>query len=248
MVFKLIFWIVVAIATPILIYFIGSKSKLLKIGLQVVLLGAIFVLGFMLYESIMEPIHFEKKKIKRERAAVYELMQIRKAQIAYKKENGKYTPSFDSLINFVMYDSLTEIKRSGEIPDSLFLQNNNVRAKAEKQALEMGLIRRDTVKVGTRDSLFKDYNIEDLGKVPFTESGQKFELDTITKEFGGININLFQAHVYYENLFEGLNKDLIENLKDNAERNDKFLGFKVGSLKENNNNSGNWSKELELKK
>lgn len=248
MLLKILFWIAIAIAAPILIYYFGSKSKALKITLQVILLVAIVFLSYTLYESIMEPIRFQKKKDTRERAAVTELIKIRTAQVAFKKENGYYTNSYDTLIDFVKNDSITEIKRSGFIPDTVYLNAGNVRADAEKKAIEMGVLSVDTIRVSTQDSLFKDYNIDKLGKVPFNKSGAEFEMDTATIQAGGIDVKVFQAHVNYAVLFEGMNEDLIQNVIDKANLNEEFPGLKVGSLTENNNNAGNWSKELEIKK
>jgi hypothetical protein len=248
MLLKILFWIAIAIASPILIYYFGSKSKALKIALQVVLLVAIVFLSYSLYESIMDPIRFENKRNVRERAAVAELIKIRTAQTAFKKENGYYTDNFDTLIHFVKNDSITEIKRSGLIPDSIFLNADNVRAEAEKRAIELGILSVDTIRVATEDSLFKDYNVDKLGRIPFNKNKKIFKMDTTTVEAGGIDVQVFQAHVKYKTLFEGMNKSLTQNVIDRAIRNDNFPGLKVGSLVENNNNAGNWSKELEIKK
>jgi hypothetical protein len=248
MLLKILFWIAIAIASPILIYYFGSKSKALKISLQVVLLVAIVFLSYSLYESIMEPIRFDSKRNIRERAAVAELIKIRTAQTAFKKENGYYTDNFDTLIHFVKNDSITEIKRSGLIPDSIYLQEDNVRSKAEKRAIDLGILSVDTIRVATEDSLFKEYNVNNLGIIPFNKENKKFEMDTTTIEAGGINVQIFQAHVKYKTLFKGMNKELTQNVIDRAKRNDNFPGLKVGSLVENNNNAGNWSKELEIQK
>ncbi len=245
---KVLFWIAVAIAAPILIYFLGSKNKILKYALQVLILVAVVFLGYQLYESIMEPIRFQKHKEMRERAAVKELIKIRTAEVAFKKERGYYTNDYDTLINFVKNDSITEIKRSGFVPDSIYLNAGNVREKAEKKAISLGLLKIDTVRVATLDSLFKNYDVEKLGKVPFVGKGVKFDLDTATVKAGGIDVKVFQAHVEYKKLFDGLNEALTQNVIDRAKLNDEFTGLKVGSLTENNNNSGNWSKELEISK
>ncbi len=248
MLLKILFWLVIAIAAPILIYFLGSKNKAIKYALQVVLLVAVVFLGYSLYESIMEPIRFQTRKDTRERAAVSELIKIRTAQVAFKKEKGYYTDNYDTLINFVKNDSITEIRRSGFIPDTVFLNAGNVREKAEKKAIKMGVLSIDTVRVSTQDSLFRDYKIDKLGKIPFNKSNKMFEMDTATIKAGGIDVKVFQAHVDYTVLFENLNASLTQNVIDRAKLNDEFTGLKVGSLTENNNNAGNWSKELEIKK
>lgn len=244
----IVFWIVVAVGAPILYYKLGGKNKIIKVALQLILVASVVYLGYRLYEGIMEPIRFDKQKTKRYKATVQELMRIRTAQEAYKKEHDKYTPHFDTLIEFVKEDSLREIIKIGTIPDSIF-ENPEVnfdRLKAQKRALEYGLIKRDTMPISIKDSLFKDYNIEALGKVPFRKNAY-FEMDTAIVTVSGINIPVFEASVTNNVLLKGLNKQLIINLSDDQRRAEKFPGLKVGSLSENNNNEGNWSKELELK-
>jgi squalene cyclase len=47
-------------------------------------------------------------------------------------------------------------------------------------------------------------------------------------------------------LLDGLNRQLILNLDDDAIEANKYPGIKVGSTEENNNNDGNWDKEIEV--
>ena len=74
--------------------------------IQIVLSLAVIFLGYLVYESIMTPIRFNKEKNIRERAAIARLIDIREAQKAFKDVHLRYTSDFDSLINFVKEDSL----------------------------------------------------------------------------------------------------------------------------------------------
>ncbi len=251
---KVLIWVAVAVGAGILAYFVGGKNKIIKNSLQIILFAAICFLGYTLYSGIQEPIIFKKEKDKRYRATVKELIHVRDAQIAFKREKGKYAADFDSLIYFVQNDSITEIKRDGVIPDSIFLQAGNKRSEAEKIALKLGIIFRDTIRVSTLDSLFRKYDITKLGQVPFTK-GEMFKMDTITIETGGLTLHIFEASVHNNVLLNGLNYELILNLNDDAtklnrdienEARKKYPGIKVGSLLENNNNEGNWEKIYEL--
>lgn len=249
---KVIIWFVVAAAAAVLSYLIGAKHKIIKLGLQIILAVAIVFLAISLYNGIMEPIKFKEARDVRYKAAVKELINIRKAEVAYKKEKGKYTTSYDTLIKFVRYDSITDILKNGEVPDSIFKEVKMNRKKAEKLAIKRGIISRDTVRVSTLDSLFKNYDIEKLGRVPFTEN-EMFEIDTATIETSGMKLNVFEARVKNIILLNGLNRQLILNLNDDQtkssdgeEDNKKFAGLKVGSITENNNNEGNWSKVYEI--
>jgi len=228
-------------------FWVSTVNKAAKMLLSTIFIAGAFLLGYVLYESIMAPIRFDKEKRIRYQAAVDELKHIRTAELAYKKEHKeKYTNSLDELNQFIQSDSLTVIRKEGSVPDSIYLQQDNNLEKAEKFALKMGIIKRDTIKVAIKDTLFKDYDFKRFGIVPFTDN-QKFELDTATVDAGGLKINVFEAKVPNEVLLNGMDKQLILNLNDDAIKNDKYPGLKVGSLEENNNNEGNWEKEYDLK-
>jgi hypothetical protein len=246
--FWIFFWIVIAGAAPTLLYFVGSKNKIVKIGLQVILLAAIIFLSKSLYDGIMSPIRFENEKTTRYKAAVQELIQIRKAQEAFKRENGKFTPSFEKLIEFVKHDSLTVVVAIGAVDDSIFEKPeiNFDRIKAEKYALDKGYIKRDSVKVCVIDSLFKGFDIETLGQVPF-QKGKMFKMDTATVSMSGIPVPVFEASVTNKVLLDGLDKQLIINLNETEIQLERFPGLRAGLLESSNNNEGNWSKEYELK-
>ncbi|NOZ34762.1 MAG: hypothetical protein GXO80_05640 [Chlorobi bacterium] len=225
----------------------SANNKVVKYLLSVIFIALAFYAGYVLYESIMTPIRFNTVKQKRYQATVDALKQVRTAQIAFKNENGKYTPDLDSLKQFIQKDSLTVIRKEGSVPDSIYLQQGNNLKKAEKVALKMGIIVRDTIRVAIKDTLFKQYDFNRFGIVPFTD-GYKFETDTATVDAGGMKINVFEAKVSNDVLLNGLNRELILNLDDDAIKNDRYPGLKIGSLTENNNNEGNWDKEYDLKK
>ena len=229
------------------IFKLSSESKELKYVIGFAFLFFALFAGYQLFDMIMNPIRFKKEQVHRYQETVDELKRIRTAQIAYKNEFGKYTPDLNELKRFIKEGSMTVIRREGEVHDTIYLQQGNNLVKAERVALELGLIKRDTIKVKILDSLFRGYDLKRFGVVPFTK-GKKFEMDTGSIEAGGITIHVFEAKVNNLVLLTGLDKQLILNLNDNAIKNKKFPGLKVGSLDENNNNEGNWDKEYDIKK
>ncbi|TFH35841.1 MAG: hypothetical protein E4G95_06420, partial [Bacteroidia bacterium] len=58
---------------------------------RVLLVIAIVVLGYLLLESIMNPIRFNKERDSREASIIERLKDIRTAQVAYKSKYGRYT-------------------------------------------------------------------------------------------------------------------------------------------------------------
>ncbi len=208
----------------------------MKTVIQVILVAAIMVLGYLLYESIMNPIRFNKEKNKRERATIQRLRDIRTAQVAFKAEYGRFTSSFDTLINFVKSDSFSVIKAIGSIPDTLAEQG-----MTEKEALKQGLIQRDTIKLSVLDSLFYHrYPIDSLRYVPYTNK-KEFKLGTnVLNTASGVQVKVFEAKVPYDILLAGLDMQLIINYKEERKMISGYAGLKVGSLTEATNNAGNW--------
>lgn len=208
----------------------------MKTVIQIVLVFVIIGLSYACYESVYSVIRFRKTQKMRQTANIQKLKDIRKAQIAFKDMNGQYTGSFDSLINFVKYDSLKLVKKEGSLSDSLLEAG-----WTEKKALKVGLIKRDTILVSVLDSLFgKSYQIDSLACIPFVK-GEKYEMGAGEIKTGsGVKVKVFEAKVSNNTYLKGLDQQEVDNLSDKALKLDRYPGLKVGSLDEANNNAGNW--------
>ena len=210
----------------------------MKIIIHVVMIAVIAFLAYMLWDSIMQPIRFQKKAEWRYGLTVQRLKDIRDAQVAYKSVYGAYTGSFDSLENFVQNGKLRIVKAIGNIPDSFY--DKYPRKLAETKAIEAGIVKRDTVEVNCYDSLCKGkYNVADLRKVPIVNKDFQMAADTIETS-SKAKISVFEAYTPNDVYLEGLDRQEIVNMNDEAKTIGKFPGLKVGSLKEFNNNAGNW--------
>lgn len=211
----------------------------MKTAIQIVLLVAIIVLGYLLWESINKPIRFNKEKDRREAATIQRLKDIRSAQVAFRAEYNRFTGDFDTLINFLKTDSFRVVKAIGSVPDSMIEELG--RAMAERQALRDGLISRDTIKLSVKDSLFTArYYIDSLRFVPFTD-GYVFEMAAGVFQTGSkVQVRVFEAKVPYDVLLAGMDRQLVINYKETREKITGYPGLKVGSLEEATNNAGNW--------
>ncbi len=218
-----------------------------------ILLGiSIVVLGYFCYSSIMTPIKFEQAKNTREKAVIARLIDIRKAEVEYKNQNGKYTASFDTLISFVKDGKMKMLKKEGTLSD-IQLENGMTEEKATaivhrgnaKEIADNGLqgFVRDTVYVNVLEYLFKDQydanSISTIREIPFSE-GKEFELEIGEQEKNNIKLPLFEARAPYETFLGDLNHQELVNLIDLQDKLDKYTGLKVGSVDEPNNNAGNW--------
>ncbi len=205
--------------------------------IQILLVIAAVVLSYFIYQSIQRPIQFEKAKEARYEATVAKLKDIRKAELAYKNIYGQFTGSWDTLINFILHDSLRNVKAIGELTDSM------IEAKiTEKKAIQMGLIIRDTIRESVLESLFgKNYDANSLKYVPAPGEPTEFHLaQTIITTGSGIKVPVFEAKAHNNVILRGLDEQLIINLNDQLRTNEKYPGLKVGSITETNNNAGNW--------
>jgi len=207
---------------------------------QILLAIAIVVLAFFAYQSIMKPIKFGKIKDQRYDRIIEQLKDIRKAEGAYKGVNGKYTGSFDTLINFIKTDSMPLIKSIGSLTDE------QVEAgMTEKEAVQKGFITRDTIMIAALDTVFgKEYAIENLRFVPFTKGKTQFKLGAGVFVTGSnVKVQVFEAKISNMDIFADIMDDYHEEILEengNRIRLNKYPGLKVGSLEEANNNAGNW--------
>ena len=185
-------------------------------SLGVLVLGSIGLVALD-YKSIKDPVDFMAEKERRYEYVIQNLKDIRTAQLAFKATNGIYAPTFDTLINFVRLDSFKVVKAIGMVPDTL----------TEMEALELGIVSRDTTMSSVQDSIFgarylKDYvgsfYLDSLPYIPFGQ-GVVFEMETSEIERGSVKVPVFQ--VVDANPF------------------DKKQILKVGSLSDPST-SGNW--------
>ncbi|GET23796.1 hypothetical protein [Prolixibacter sp. NT017] len=210
-----------------------------KILLQVVLIIAAVVLTYEIYDTVRRPIDFQKEKKVRYDAVVNKLKDIRKAELAYKDVNGKFTGSWDTLLTFVKTDSLPLVRKIGSVTDSMIDAG-----WTEEKALREGKIIRDTIKVAVLDSVFgKNYPINKLPIIPYS-GGKKFFLGAARVKTGsGVDVAVFEARAHNNIILSQLEDEYgqeIINLNEKSRVDGKYPGLKVGSLTEANNNAGNW--------
>ena len=207
----------------------------MKVTLKILLAVAVVLLAYMCYRSVMGPIEFDKTREQRENLIKARLIDIRKAQIEYKNIHKVHAANFDELSKFLKDEKLPFLIKEGVLTDEQL-----EKGMTEKEAVKKGLIRRDTVWVTAVDTLFgSGYNVDDMRNVP--GANVQFSMDTATLTSGsGYTVKVFQCGVLYDDYLGDLDKQLVYNLKDKAEKMNKYQGLRVGSIEEINNNAGNW--------
>jgi hypothetical protein len=184
----------------------------MKVTVKVLLLAAVVVLGYMCYSSLMTNITFENQEETRKDAIVARLLDIRKAQIEYKNVHGVHAANFDELTHFLNEEKLPFISKIGELTDKQLQEG-----MTEQEAVKKGIIRRDTMWVLAKDTLFnKDFDASQLRYVPGikTQAGEPllFFMDTATLTSGsGYTVKVFEASVKYDDYLWDLDKQLLFN-------------------------------------
>ena len=146
----------------------------MRLVINLILLAIVAGLLALLIGGIREPIAFQSEKLKRERAVVDKLMQIRQVQEAFRTIKGGFAPDFDSLSKVMTYDSFMIIKVIGDPDDPTYT----------------GEITYDTSYSPAIDSMnAMGINLDSLRYVPYTE-GLAFDIaaDTITYQSTVVNV------------------------------------------------------------
>lgn len=204
---------------------------------RILLFIAIVVLGYLLVDSIMNPIRFNKERDIREARIIERLKDIRTAQVAYKSKFGRYTGSFDTLINFVKTDSFPLIYKEGSLTDEMIEQG----IRNEREAVKRGLIVRDTAYTSVLDSIFDPgFPVDSIRLVPFC-GDTEFTLEAAQIETGSkVMVEVFEASVLNNIFLAGLDRQLTINYNALRQKITGFPGLRVGNIIEPNNNAGNW--------
>jgi len=196
-----------------------------KIIIQVVLLAIIIFLVYKIYESIMEPVRFNKEKDHRMEQVVQNLKDIRAAQMAFKSIHGEYAPNFDTLLSFVEIEEIPVVKMIPDPTDTTFTRSIM-----------------DTLGyISVLDSLYNNrpnFKLASLPIIPFSE-GDTFKMDAGEIERSKVMIRVFEASSLNLQFLKGLDLQLINNFNDKLESTDRFPGLKVGSMSEATTD-GNW--------
>jgi len=176
------------VAIVVLLNALQILNNMLSVAASAVLLLVAVILSYFNFDSINRPIQFLKEKEMRYAYVVQGLKDIREAQLAYKKLNGVYAPTFDSLKTFILQDSIPVVKKFGAVKDGLTMQ----------ESIDSGFLRLDTTLILAQNVIYNDeylasryamhkLNITALDEVPFTDG--KFSLEVAKVErTGGVEV------------------------------------------------------------
>jgi energy-coupling factor transporter transmembrane protein EcfT len=225
--------ILAAVLVAVLLAIVIVKYLPLKyrwIASSLLLLLTVFLV-FKIYNGIMEPINFNKKKVAKFAKVVKSLKIIRDAEVKHFEVTGKYTNDKAGLIQFIdsaqlalteTKDTIIKVNKGGGIIDDV--------TKRKK----------DTIGYEPVLKYFEGRDYKNMFKVPGVE-GKEFDIVISTVEkVQGLIVPTFYVKTEKIDILKGMSKSLIkQELEANATDQIKGEFVSVGSLEEVST-GGNW--------
>lgn len=232
-------------------------KKLINVVLGICALAMLWIC----YRSIADQQNFEAEVTQRETDVKARLIDIRKAQEAYKEQYKEYCSNWDTLIAFIKVGQLPTVVKQGVLTEEQMEKGLTeskaaaiVNSGSQAEIIANGLqdFRRDTTWVSLIDSLYgADYNADEIRYIPYSDAAggekQEFELIAVwikTKSDAIIPVMECGAP-FYTFLVDENNSKLwsreAANRTEVAESMGNYPGLKIGEAGLNwNNNAGNW--------
>ncbi len=150
----------------------------MKLIVNLLLLLLILGLGYLLYNSIKEPIQFETQKNRREAAVIDKLIKIREAQDLYRQVTGTFAPNFDTLVQVLQNGTFYVINVKGD-PD----------------ATDGSSVIYDTTAVQAIDSIRSwGIDLSTIADVPYGD-GAKFNINADTTTYQSTLVNVVEVGI-----------------------------------------------------
>ena len=195
-----------------------------RLIVRIALTVIIVVLGYLVVESIMGPVRFQRDLDQRRRVVVDRLKDLRSIQLTYRSLYNVYFSDFDTMLHFLKNEKIPVVKIIPDPADTTFTRT---------------IV--DTIAfVNAADSLLKHarYPTDSLPYIPFS-GGKRFELDAGRIERGGVMVNVFEARAHLNTFMAGMNEQMLRNMVASQEQINNYPGLRVGSMTEPSTD-GNW--------
>ena len=227
----------------------GIVKKIVSVLLLFVIAGLVYVI----VQSVMQPVNFNKQMEYRKGVGVQRMKDLRTLQEAYKSVYGRFSQSADTLADFYKNGQMEVLMQIGSNDDSVAVANTEKLKKTFRGKLTpekmfelykqgQHLVFSLSSMVAVKDTLFhsrRDFNIDSLKYIPFSQ-GDTIQMEAIIKEVSGVKVPLFEAKMPYKSLLKGLDNQLRINLDADCRASNRYEGLQVGSISAPNNNAGNW--------
>ncbi|MBQ5923475.1 MAG: hypothetical protein IIW91_09090 [Alistipes sp.] len=209
----------------------------MKKGIQFILGLAIIGLVYVVANLIYTPLSFDQQLEERNAEVIVKLKDIRAAQRAYKSKYQQFTGNFDSLINFILNDSLTMERKLVDEDDSVAM------AQLKKQ----GKKNIETYNIAVVDTIFNPRkltkeDIQNLRYIPHTDNKVEFILEAAHVNAGNVKVPVVECRAPYKMYLDTVEyrQNIINLIDDRVNNFNAYAGLKFGSMEGSNNEAGNW--------
>lgn len=209
-------------------------KKAVQFILGLAIIGLVYVVANLIYT----PLSFEKQLEDRNADVIVKLKDIRAAERAFKSKYQYFTGDFDSLINFILTDSLTMERKLVDEDDSVAMAQLK---KAGKKNIE-------TYSIAVVDTIFNPRklskeDIQNLRYIPHTNNQREFILEAAKVMTGSnVTIPVIECRAPYKMYLDTVayRQNVINLIDDRVNNFNAYAGLKFGSMEGSNNEAGNW--------
>ena len=207
-------------------------KRVVEIILVVIVAFLIYYIAMLIYT----PLQFEKELTERSKTVVEKLKDIRSAERFYKGKYGKFTDNFDTLINFVLYDSVKMERKLVDEDDSVAMAQLKKAGKKNIEKYNLAVI--DTI--FNPRKLSKE-QIENLRFIPHTNN-MEFILESGEVDKGNVKVPVVECRAPYKAYLDTVEfrQNVINLIDDKVNNFNEYAGLKFGSMEGSNNEAGNW--------
>ena len=208
-------------------------KKAVQFLLGLVIIGLIYVVATLIHT----PLSFEKQLEERNADVIVKLKDIRAAERAYKSKYQQFTGDFDSLIYFILNDSLEMERKLVDEDDSVAMAQLKKAGKKNVEKYSIAVI--DTI-FNPRKLSKEDVN--NLRYIPHTNNVE-FILEA-AKVMTGANVlvPVVECRAPYKIYLDTVayRQNIINLIDDRVNNFNAYAGLKFGSMEGSNNEAGNW--------
>lgn len=205
---------------------------------QILLAVLIVVLVWVIYKQINTPISFEQERDVRKAAVIERIKDIRSAERAFNKKYQRFTADFDSLINFVLHDSIEGERKIVDEYDSAAMAQLKKAGKKNVEKFTVAVI--DTIFSPRKLS---EADVRNLRYIPWTDNKTEYILEAGKLETESkLVIPVIECRAPYIAFLDTVKyrQEVINYVDDETNNFNRYAGVKFGSMQGGNNEAGNW--------
>ena len=208
-------------------------KKAIQFFLGLVIVALIYVITMQIYN----PLSFEKQVKERNAEVIVKLKDIRAAERAYKSKYQRFTNNFDSLIHFVLNDSLEMERKFVDEDDSVAMAQLKKAGKKNVEKYSIAVI--DTI-FNPRKLSKEDVN--NLRYIPHTHNVEFILAAAKIMTGAHVLVPVVECRAPYKSYLDTVayRQNIINLIDDRVNNFNAYAGLKFGSMEGSNNEAGNW--------